>query len=571
MKLYSPLLVALLCHAPMKAAGSTLVESRQDAHEDQHQAVFEKRVRQRELVDSTMLEDGLIEAFVFDDKDGDGIYNMGLGDEGVGGVTVNLYAENSVIGKPVASTNTTEGAPKGVALFENVQPGTYRLEFVLPGSHSFAARDVGTDSTTTTTNPDDDIDSDVNPKTGLTNRFTVSDGQEVKDIFAGIWTPGTVELLVFDDQDPPGNNQGIYNPGITDKPLSGVTVRLLDVKNGQAVLSSEISGIDGAVSLGPVPADRPVRIEVDPPADHKFTVRPVKDPLENSNDNDVNPSNGLTASFSASRGSQLFDEIKVGLHTPGSLVTRVWDESDLPDGVYMPGYGESGVGGVKVHMLDDNGNPVWGPLFAYTNDQGEAEFNYVPADRRVHLKYDLPADTKFTQRNSQDPLESSTDNDVKNKSGKTASFKADRGSQQFTEVSAGLWTPGVVEMFVFYDDDADGVYCSQCGDETASEVDVALLESSGEEVLKTPSGEEVLGTTDDQGKVQLYLPADRAVRVGVTKPYGFSFTSRDQGSIYAIDSDVNPKNGLTATFRATRGSQTITGLGAGLIEDDVMD
>lgn len=563
MKLFSPSLVALLCHAPTQAAASTLLDSHQDAHEDQHQAVPEKHMRQRKL------DSGVIEAFVFDDKAGDGIYDMDQDDEGIGGVTVNLYAENSVIpGNPVASTNTNEGAPKGVAVFGNVQPGTYRLEFVLPENHRFAARDAGTDST------NDDIDSDVNPNTGLTDPFTVSAGQEVKDIFAGMWTPGTVELLVFDDQDPPGNNQGIYNPGIHDKPLSGVTVRLLDVHNGQAVLSSEISGIDGTVSLGPVPADRPVRIEVDLPADHQFTVRPVRDPLENSNDNDVNPSTGLTARFSAFRGSHIFDEIKVGLHTPGSLVTRVWDESDAPDGVYMPGNGESGVGGVKVHMLDEEGNPVWGPLVAYTNAQGEAQFSYVPADRRVRLKYDLPADTKFTQRNELEPLQSSTDNDVKNvgkKSGLTHAFHADRGSQKFTEVSAGLWTPGVVEMFVFYDDDADGVYDPGQGDEAASEIDVALLESSGEEVLKTPSGEYVLGSTDDQGKVQLYFPADRAVRVGVTKPDGFGFTSRDQGSNDATDSDVNPNNGLTATFRATKGSETITSVGAGLIEDDVMD
>ena len=94
--------------------------------------------------------------FVWEDLDSDGIQDPD--EPGVEGVTVNLLDED---GKVV---HTTKAKADGSYLFEDIECGTYVVEFIKPDGYAFTNPDQGND---------DAVDSDADKSTGRTPDVTV--------------------------------------------------------------------------------------------------------------------------------------------------------------------------------------------------------------------------------------------------------------------------------------------------------------------------------------------------------------------------------------------------------------
>ncbi|MDA3860723.1 MAG: choice-of-anchor A family protein [Melioribacteraceae bacterium] len=111
---------------------------------------------------------------VWYDDDKDGIQD--LDEEDVNGVTVNLYNCSD----DFVSTTTTNS--DGNYLFEDLEPGSYYVEFVLPNGYLFTTQNEGTDSS---------VDSDADVNTGKTTCVTLVAGDNNLSLDAGMYTVPT--------------------------------------------------------------------------------------------------------------------------------------------------------------------------------------------------------------------------------------------------------------------------------------------------------------------------------------------------------------------------------------------
>jgi len=122
---------------------------------------------------------GTIGNFIWEDKDADGIQD--IGEPGINGVVVNLYDSNDNF----ISTATTGG--DGFYSFTDLEPGSYYLEFIhYIGGYIFSPMDQGSD---------DQVDSDADAK-GYTNIITIAYGQTDLKWDAGMYRPNILTYSI---------------------------------------------------------------------------------------------------------------------------------------------------------------------------------------------------------------------------------------------------------------------------------------------------------------------------------------------------------------------------------------
>ncbi len=155
--------------------------------------------------------------FVWHDYDGDGL--QGASETGMPGVVVHLYNTNGVI----VSTTTTD--VNGAYLFTNLMPAFYYVEFVPPTGYQFTKPDIGID---------DELDSDVDPLSGLTVVTQLLSGENDLSWDAGVYLPATLGDQVFEDLD---YNSVFDGPGEITPSVTGLTVNLY-LDNGTFVTST---------------------------------------------------------------------------------------------------------------------------------------------------------------------------------------------------------------------------------------------------------------------------------------------------------------------------------------------
>ena len=119
---------------------------------------------------STWEEPGSISDYVWLDMNQNGIQDPG--EPGIEGIIVNLYMSD---GSFVATTTTDEF---GFYIFDNLSPGEYYLEFILPDNYSF---------TTSNSGSDDEVDSDADPITGYTAVTNLTPGENDISWDAGVF------------------------------------------------------------------------------------------------------------------------------------------------------------------------------------------------------------------------------------------------------------------------------------------------------------------------------------------------------------------------------------------------
>ena len=138
---------------------------------------------------------------VWNDEDEDGLQDAN--EVGVSGVNITLEGTDEN-GNPISIFTTTDAL--GMYLFDPVPPGTYKLTFDLPTGFEFSIQNSGSN---------DDIDSDVDPVTGMTDFFTLEDEDCDLSIDAGIST----ECINFTDPGEIAADEYLCGPGNDPAPI----------------------------------------------------------------------------------------------------------------------------------------------------------------------------------------------------------------------------------------------------------------------------------------------------------------------------------------------------------------
>ncbi len=116
------------------------------------------------------LQEAAVGDFVWDDVNMDGIQDTS--ETGIADVVVNLYT----CADSMVSTTVTDA--DGYYMFDSLDAGDYYLEFELPDGYVFTLMDQGSD---------DELDSDVDPDSGTTDCFTLTEDQSNMTLDAGMY------------------------------------------------------------------------------------------------------------------------------------------------------------------------------------------------------------------------------------------------------------------------------------------------------------------------------------------------------------------------------------------------
>ncbi|MBX0326164.1 carboxypeptidase regulatory-like domain-containing protein [Oscillochloris sp. ZM17-4] len=344
--------------------------------------------------------------YVWIDRNANGIQDESA-DDGVNGVTVNLYTAGDTFVATTFTANDPFGLP-GYYLFDKLTPGDYYVEFIKPaGFTGFTTQGSGT-------NPQD---SDANPATGKTSTFTLLANQYDPTRDAGLTLPSdtlTLGNLVWRDL----NNNGRYDPADGEYGIDGVRLTLSTSAgtNLRSTTTSTHLGEPGWYQFSNLVAgDYIVTIDASnfAPGGALYGLRtstgnePTPDPDSNiDNDDNGDASSGQIVSQAitlsaggepsalidgdGSNGNQTLD---FGMIGGASLGNFVWFDTN-GDGIQDSG--EPAVPGVTVELLDAGGAVL---KTTTTDSTGRYGFSELSAgDYRVRFS-NLPAGNSFTGRN----------------------------------------------------------------------------------------------------------------------------------------------------------------------------
>lgn len=441
----------------------------------------------------------------FRDVDGDGVREAG--DVALPGIAVALLNAD---GTPTGRTATT-GAD-GSYLFDGLVPGSYRVRFDEAGGNERTLANVGIDTT----------DSDADQGTGITQAYTLVNGQNLRNVDGGFYQLATIGDRVWEDR----NGDGIQNDGATG--IVGATVTLFDAQ-GNAV-GTTTTGADGFYQFtGLVPGDYTIGVM---PAGFTATTRNAGG--NEASDSDV-LATGRSDVFNLESG-EVEARLDAGFYRGAKLGGTLFEDVN-GDGL-QGGPGEAGIAGRLVALLDSAGNPTG--RTAITDANGDYVFdNLAPGTYSVRFTPD--AAVPFTTPNAGPD---GIDSDADRTTGRTATVTLTSGADDRT-LDAGVYRPASIGDLVWEDTDGDGQ--RDAGEGGVAGATVRLLDAAGNPLQTTISGSD--GIYSFTG----LAPAD--YRVEITKA-GYLPTRQDQGPD-ASDSDIGA-NGRTGLVTLSSGEAETT-------------
>ena len=252
-------------------------------------------------VDAGFVTSTSICGLVWEDLDGDGRQELNQGEEGVDGVTLNLFNTNGDLVATTVTFTDPNGIGPGAYCFDNIGVQEYFIELVLPNGRILTLPNVGLD---------EGSDSDATGANGqnTTDLLVTSPGQVLDDITFGIYTGGTVCGIVWKENTEGLGVSNVYDEGI-DSVISNSQVDLIDASSDQVVLTVA-TGSDGTYCIGSIPVGSyQIMFRASGSGTDYVQSFQGDDPLL---DSDVDINTGKTGSFFIAPGDSL-EGINAGL------------------------------------------------------------------------------------------------------------------------------------------------------------------------------------------------------------------------------------------------------------------
>ncbi|TDH53345.1 hypothetical protein E2C06_36685, partial [Dankookia rubra] len=297
-------------------------------------------------VDAGLWQNGNITGRAFTDLNSDGVRQTG--EAVLPGVTAQLL---NAAGTVVTSATTDSSGNYSLS----AAPGTYTVKFVTPTGYSLSSQDRGSDDT---------LDSDASPTTGVTTAITLTSGQTVANVDAGLWKTATVSGLAFTDT----NGDGIQGTG--EAGIAGQSVQLLNTAG--TVVATTTTGSNGAYSFGNVTPGT-YQVQFAAASGTSFTAQD-----QGSNDavdSDVG-STGRSAAITLTSG-QTVANLSAGSFMPATITGRAFTDLNS-DGVRQTG--EAVLSGVTAQLLNAAGTVV---TSATTDSSGNYSLSAAPGTYTV--------------------------------------------------------------------------------------------------------------------------------------------------------------------------------------------
>ncbi|MGE5438485.1 MAG: SdrD B-like domain-containing protein [Bacteroidota bacterium] len=503
---------------------------------------------------------GRISGILWQDTDKNGAQALNNSEPGIGNWKVRLLNSDKTVVVDSAETDNTGGpGTKGTYEFSGLIPGTYYVKFVKHTGYTFTSQNaVG----------NDDIDSDVDTS-GITDAIVINNNNTIfQHVDAGVYeeeqqtAKGKINGILWLDANKNGAQGGNNSePGIGDWTVkllnsSKVVVDSIKTKNsgGLGTLGTfEFSGI--------TPGDYYVKF-----VKHSGYVFTAKNAANNDEiDSDVDTS-GITDLITIDKNSNI-QHMDAGIYeaelpvVKGRISGLLWQDADK-NGAQSLDNSEPGIGNWKVRLLNSDKTIVVDSAETRNNGglgtKGAYEFtNITPGT--YYIKFVKHSGFTFTSKDAagNDDIDSDVDT-----SGLTGMITVENNSN-IQHVDAGVYEREIPEKgsigdFVWNDENKNGI---QDYDEPGVPNVTVLLYSSNNTNLSIAQR-----TTDYHGKYLFTNLNPGTYRLRFILPYNFkSFTGMGAGSNDALDSDVNPMDGLTGTVTLTAASNRLD-IDAGLIK-----
>jgi hypothetical protein len=341
--------------------------------------------QEQEWIDAGLYEPASIGDFVWIDINGNGLQDGG--EPPLAGVQISIEDDmgnpvDDVFGNNVGPVTSNANFPQNY-IFENLPPGNYRLVFTAPADFYFTTLDAagGPDYAT-----DSGIDSDVDINDGnRTHVINLSSGEDEDRVDAGLYSPASVQGLVFHDAEADGMQGGL------DQPLAGWQVFLETTAGGGVddVFDNPVPPqVTDALGLYEFENLRPgeYRIRFEQQAMWFFSPQFVGG--NPALDSDPNPNTGITNDFELEHEEEL-EDIDAGVFMQIEIGGFVWIEQDN-DGQFGTNPSEFPVADVQVVIYQDIG-PTGDPNppildLAITDMDGRYSFLVDPGHYVVALR-----------------------------------------------------------------------------------------------------------------------------------------------------------------------------------------
>ncbi|MBD2250456.1 SdrD B-like domain-containing protein [Nostoc parmelioides] len=357
-------------------------------------------------VDAGFYKTASLGDFVFNDANNNGIQDTG--EVGVSGVVVELIKNGSVI-----ATTTTNSS--GGYQFSGLIPGDYQVKFTAPTGYIFSTANQGSN---------DELDSDANPSTGVTQTVTLTSGEFNGTLDAGLVALASLGNFVFEDK----NANGIQDSGETG--IGNATVNLLDAaENFIATTTTNSSGLYSFTNLQP--GDYKVQF-VQPNGFNGISPK-------NIGSNDAIDSDGLISDIVNLSPGENDTTVDAGFYKTASLGDFVFNDANN-NGIQDTG--EVGVAGVTVTLTGGGADGIINgvgdtTVTTTTNASGNYNFSGLTPGQQYQVGFSgLPAGFQFTQANV--GANDAVDSDAIPSTGKTQIVTLVSGENNLT-LDAGIY------------------------------------------------------------------------------------------------------------------------------------
>lgn len=484
--------------------------------------------------------EGSIGDFVWYDCDKDGIQDHG--EPGVAGVTVLLYPGSG--GTTFIAQTVTDS--HGKYIFSNLDPGSYRVRFILPedlGYYAFTTMGAGSN---------DALDSDADPTTGRTGLITLAAFDDRTDIDAGLLKEeeaknASIGDFVWKD----GDQDGIQDNG--EPGIPNVMVELYKWGSDDAFMSAITNSMGKYLFENLAPGDYYIKFLLA----EGFTFTKKDQGTDDAKDSDADTQTGKTGKITLHGDNNL--TIDAGMYgsdcMPVSLGDFVWNDLNK-NGIQNTN--EPGLAKITVNLYKAGKTAIH--RTTWTDKNGIYHFaGLLPGT--YYVQFVLPKAYAFTLINQggNDAL----DSDADMATGMTASYNLASGEANNT-IDAGMFEGqcllATLGDLVWNDCNKDGIL--DPGEPGMEGVTVKLHACTGDHSKPgSPCGygNEIASTkTDKNGNYYFYNIMPGYYFVEIVLPCRYTITKPDQGKDDWKDSDFNPATRYSACISLAPGQVNLT-------------